>query len=611
MRFFPPPLVLCVVEWLFMGCGEFAASESDGYGPSMRQTAAPRDEQAEIIAPNRFLLFPNFDEPPPLTLNLDKAEALKLFGLSWSRRLRLLDVDSTKLLENVLISIRDACGTSWKIDKDDPAYDCQKTAIGRSLGSNWRSSPEFALVRLLGTTPANTNVTGTSLEDFATLVNKNPATFRFDFAQVLADSLGIRRTEPIVPLSFIVRSLQTNLLGTYPEIKIKNGRLPVSLHDALLDMQPLAEKLGPRGIPPYLDRNEHPGILQRDDATFSTRSNALGPDFRMRVVAQSNLRRVEGIQFLSGAGDMFISVGDAPLSFHFEDPSAFAVQGIVDDPTLDMRLAIEEAPSVQSCVGDPQCRPFFLGNIVNDAAKEAYRQREYHHCHVSFASKCLFGVDIGKPPGFATFTNTLGTLKTPSPQYLWDLLTEVAIVQLHDPTGDGVPDIARGKARALFGLRGVSLGIRGSDLVAQMRPVLQSQEREIAEIIVGNYWQHNDDLDAFLMPGITADRPYLFFVASSDKRPDPENSELVKPYEYRHPGFFARADLSESSRLSQRTIAVFKDTEHEKLALTPGSQVVYAEDDHGGIHELTIFVPNDEARAFPIEIAVKHLGGAN
>lgn len=611
------PLALFIVESILVGCGESAELQSDEQRPSMHEGVVSPDEQSEIVAPNRFLLFANFDEPPQLTLSLDKREALKLFGLTWSQKLRLLDVDSTKLLENVLAMIRDACGTSWKMDRLDPAYDCPKTALGRSLGSNWRASPEFALVRLLGTTPANASANGTSLEDFATLVNKNPATFRFDFAQVLADTLGIRRTDPIVPLSDIVRSLQRNLVGSYPGVMNETGRLPVSLHDALLDLQPLADKLGPRGTPPYLNRNEHPGILQPDDGTFRTRSNALSPDFRMRVTARSNLRRVEGIQFGSGAGDMFISLGSAPLSFDFEDARAFVVQGIVDEPTIDIRLAIEEAPWEQACAADPQCRPYFLASIVRDAAKGAYSQREYHHCHVSFAGGCLVGIDIAKQngqAGFTTFTNSIRNVKTPPPQFLWDLLTDVALVQLHDPNGDGVPDITQGKARSSFTLRGVPLGIRGSDLVQQMRPVLQSQEQEIAEIIVGKYWQHNDDLDAFVMPGPSADRPYLFFVAPSDKRTDPMNIEVAKPYQYRRPGFFSRADLSESSRLSRRTIPEFKDTEHEKLALEQGSQVVYVEDAQGNVHELTIFVPEvpeDGAQTFPIEIAVKHMGKAD
>jgi hypothetical protein len=217
MRSFPrrgvyfQSLVLFVVESTLVGCGEFSAVESDEQGPSMVQSVVSGDEISRIVAPNRFLLFADIDDPATLTLDLDKHQALSLFGTS-SRQIRLLEVDSTTLLENVLVTIRDACGTLWKSDRAAPAYDCSKTALGRSWGPNWRSSPEFALVRLLGMTPANTKAVGTSLADFATLIDKNPATFRFDFARVLADALGLRRIDPIVPISFIVRSLQRNLL---------------------------------------------------------------------------------------------------------------------------------------------------------------------------------------------------------------------------------------------------------------------------------------------------------------------------------------------------------------------------------------------------------------
>jgi hypothetical protein len=83
---------------------------------------------------------------------------------------------------------------------------------------------------------------------------------------------------------------------------------------------------------------------------------------------------------------------------------------------------------------------------------------------------------------------------------------------------------------------------------------------------------------------------------------------VPKSYQYRRPGFFSRADLSESSRLSRRIIPNIADTEHEKLELTPGSHVVYAEDDRGAIYELTVFVPKDRDSTFPFEIAVKHVG---
>lgn len=603
-------LVLFAVESTLVGCGGSSAWESDEHRPSNGQDVTSTDGRPAIVAPNRVLLFADLEDPAAVTLDLDKQRALALFGTSWSREIRLLDVESNALLENVLSTIRDACGTSWKNDRQDPGYDCQTTELGRSFGSNWRTSPQFALVRLLGTTPVNAQVKGTSLEDFAALVNQNPGTFRFDFAQVLADTLGLRRTDAIVPISFIVRSVQRHLIGTHPAVMNEEGRLPVTLHDALLDLAPLADKLGPRGTAPYLEGNEHPGILLSDDATFRTRSNALGPDFYMRVVAQSHLRRVEGIRFSSGGGDMFLTLGSSPLSFDFENPQTFVVRGIADTPTIDMRLVIEEAPAVQACAENAECPPFYLRNIVREAAQDAYGGREYHRCHVSFASGCLFGVDVGKQngrPGFATFTNSLGNVKIPSPQFLWDLLADVAMVQLHDPTGDGRPDISPGAARSVFALRGIPIGIRGAELVEQMRPMLQSQERQIADIIVGKYWQQNDDLDAFVMPGLPTTRPYLFFVAPSDLRPDPQNIDEPKQYTYQRPGFFSRPDLSEASRVSRRTISGVADTEHEKWELTSGSHVVYARDSAGDTYELTIFVADGDP-SFPLEIAVKPVG---
>lgn len=606
--------VVIIVAESTMGCGGAVPTENADHELPARHGEVEGDEVSAIAPPNRYLLFPDVSSEVPITLDLDKQKALSLFGPIFSQRIRLLEVESTRLLENVVTTIRDACGTSWKNDANDPGYDCQKTALGRSFGSNWRSSPEFALVRLLGTTPANVDLAGTSLEDFAKLVDRNPGTFRFDFAEVLAGALGIRRTDAIVPISAIVGSLQRNLLATHPSVMNERGLLPVSLHDALLDLAPLADKFGSVGRAPYLNGGEHPGILLPDDSGFRTKSNVLRPNFRMRVEARSHLHRVQGIEFSSGAGDMFLVLGKAPLSFDFTDPKAFTVEGIEDDPTIDMRLAIEEAPASGACASNPHCRPFFMGNIVREAAKSAYGKRVYQRCHVGFNGLCLVGVDIGKQgsmPGFATFTNDLESIMVPSPQFLWDLLEDVALVQLHDPTGDGMADIAPGKARPVLALRGIPIGVRGAELVRQMRPVLQSQEETIADIIAGNYWQENDDLDIFVMQGLPTDEPYLFFVAPSDLRPDPENPGRPKPYAYARPGFFSRADLTESSRVSRTSIPGVDDTEHEKVLLAAGSRVLYAQDDGGDVYELSIFVPEDLGQTFPLEIAVKNLGRSN
>ncbi len=587
----------------FAGCGGSTPTEPG----AQDKPNAERDSSVaspSIVEPNRYLVFLENSSARAVTLKLDKQKALSLFGTTWSRQIRLLEVQSSALLENVLETIRDACGTAWRNDSPDPGYDCQKTQLGRSFGPDWRESAEFALVRLLGMTPANANLKGSSLEDFAALVNQNSSTFRFDFADVLAESLGIARTEPFVPIMPLVRSLQQNLLGTHPAVANVEGRLPVSLYDALLDLGPLAERFGPIG--------EHPGVLLPDGPGFVTKSNVLGPDFLMRVEARSNLRRAQGVSFSRGAGDMFISLADAPLSFDFEDPRSLVVEGIQENPTIDMRLSITEAPTaIARCEGDPKCRPFFLEHIVNVAAKNAYGSRVYRRCHVSLDADCLVGVDIGKQgaaPGLAVFMNELRGVSVPPPQLLWDLLTEVAQVALHDPTRDGLPDIAEGQAQPIFALRGVPIGLRGSQLVDQMRPILQSQADLMAKIIAGRYWAHNDDLDVFVFPGLPSQNPYLFFVAPSDIRPDPANPDQPKPYAYLRPGFFSKPDLSESSRVSAKVIANVDDTEHEKISLAVGERLLYAQDDEENIYELTIFVPKDGGREAPIEIALQHLG---
>lgn len=590
----------CSGFWLLclplVGCGGAANSEVSGVDPPAEDDEART--QPQILA-NRFLLaVPGPEAPEEITLELDKAKALAMFGEEAARRIRILDVDSTALLGHVLDTIRDACGRGWRVDRKNPGYDCAQTPLGRTFGPAWRTSAEFGLVRLLGMTPANTDLAGTSLETFAALVEQNPSTFRFDFPDVLAESLGIGRTDLVVPTDALVRSLQENLLGTHPGIDNPSGRLPVSLYDALKDLSTLPEKFGP--VP-----GEHPGVLVPDDWNFTTRSDVLGPDFRMRVVAESNLRRVRGVDLSSGGGDMFVMEGSAPLSFDFEDPERLVIQGVADVPTVDMRFATVEADHfIPSCEADPGCRPYFLESIVTSAAQRAYGRRSYDRCFVGLNGKCLVGVSIGQggaPPGWISFANAIRGVTVPEPQYLWDLLSQVAQISLHDPTGDGKPDIPEGAARPVFALRNVPIGPRGAELVQAMRPTLQSQADMMANVIVGRFWENNHDLDFYVRRGAEGGPPLLYFVAPSDRKPDSAGSDRPKPYRYERPGFFTRPDLAEESRVSKRQIPGVADTEHEKVPLSPGDFVFYAEDDARGIYEIRILVPEEEGRDMVVD----------
>ena len=599
-----------IVVVALSGCG----------GAPSRSEEAPVGEGGDLPArpanaSNRFFIALDDEPVPPVVLELDKQKALELFGGDAAREIRVLEMDPARLLGNVLSAIRNACGQGWMEDRPDPGYDCAATALGRTFGAEWRTSPELAMVRLLGMTPANTDLTGTELEEFAKVVEQNPDTLEFSFGDVLAASLGIEKTSPVIPTGALVDALARNFLGTHPVIREAGGKLPVSLYDALLDLAPLAEALGPVG--------DHPGVLVRDDGSFQTRSNALGPAFRMRVTAQSNLRRVQGIDMSAGGGDMFLSEADSPLSFDFEDPEKLSISGMAEAPTMDMRLSIVERRGfVPACAASAACKqngprspvgegttwttaPFELENIVASAGLFTYGRRIFGACYLRLDDECLMGVDIGgsgNPPGWISFANDLRSVSVPEPRFLWELLGEIAQIALHDPTGDGIADIPEGQARPVFALRGVPIGFTGEELIAQMRPSLQSQADEMADVILGRYWENNDDLDFYWRRASPGGKPLLHFVAPSDLRPDPGDRERLKPYNYDKPGFFASPDLSDASKVSRTVVEGSSDTTREKYALPAGETVLYAQDDAKRVYELRFFVPEDDAREIAVEV---------
>ncbi|XXX75830.1 hypothetical protein WMF30_50090 [Sorangium sp. So ce134] len=573
-----------------------------------------------IEEPNRFRLRIDDAEVPSVVLELDKQKALQVFGEDGAKQITILNVDTTGLLQNALERIQDACGISWRNDSANPGHDCSLTPLGQSFGAAWRTSPEFALIRLLTMTPANADVTGTSLEGLNKIFEENPGTFAFDFAGVLADALAIGRTDPFVPIPKLILSLQQQLLGSHPAIPSPDGvRMPVTLYDALLDLGPLDEKLGPSG--------DHPGVLVPDDATFTTTSNVLLPDFQMRVVAESGLRRVTGIDLSKGGGDMFLRDGDAPLRFDFNDPEKLQVRGIAPDPTVDMRISIRELDSlVPSCVEVPACKsnlpatpvgtgtvwtldPFLLEPIVAKAAFLTYGEREFTACYFRLSGTCRVGVDIGQagdPPGWTIFTDRVSDPppQIPDPQFLWELLTEVGQVAIHDPQGDGATtptnnNIPEGAAQPVFALHGVGIGLTGEQILAELRPTLQDQSKKIADIILGRYWVNNDALDFFYGRGAPDGAPTLFFVAEDDLRPSDQSSEAPRDYTYDSPGFFTSPDLDEASKVSKKELEGVADTAHEKYRLPPGDTTLYMQDDEGAVYEVRFHVPQGDD---PVEI---------
>ena len=85
----------------------------------------------------------------------------------WPRgpEILLLELDSTALLTNTLLAVKNSCGTQWQLDQPNPNHDCSLTALGQSYegqDGTWQTSAEYSLVRILTMTPANARVQGTS-----------------------------------------------------------------------------------------------------------------------------------------------------------------------------------------------------------------------------------------------------------------------------------------------------------------------------------------------------------------------------------------------------------------------------------------------------------------
>lgn len=673
-------LPLSLLGPALVGCGDTytATASATGTTTDASTTEAPEPTSTgeptggpltPEIPDNRYFLRIDDTPPPPVVLEMDKAKALEIFGETAAKEIKLLDVDSTGLLDNVLYAIRDSCGDTWDDYVDvpdnqlpvDPGHDCALTTLGQSYGPDWKTTPQYAMVRLLTMTPRNATVATTEFDRFEALFKQNNNSFGgYSFSDVLAAALfcGIPdandacaddaaactkqlnqfsvskpceeqlHTRPFIPIAILRDALKTTLLASHPNIGNDQGLLPVTLYDALMDMQPLSDKLGPVG--------DHPGLLLPDDADFTTKSDALTPAFKMTATADSNLRRVDGIDASEGAGEMFLSLAAAPIAFDFNDPSRVKFEGIAAAPTVDMRMAIAELDHVvPACVdGLATCEPNLPGSPVGDqyvwsqplwslerivatAGHAAFGTRVYEQCIVPLDPICIAHVSIGAggdPAGWSIFTTDFMSVYVPPPQYFWELLLGIAQAAIHDPQGDDyftyvnmqpieqntADNIPEGEARPVFALKGVPIGLTADEMIAQIRPTLQSQADVIADVILGNYWQNNARLDFYYRRASDGGTPYLFFVGPDDKRPAAGDPTQLAAYDYAKPGFFSDPGLTD--KVSATSIPGVPDTAHEKYRLPEGASTLYMQDDLGDAYELKFAVPSG---ADPVEIVVR------
>lgn len=555
---------------------------------------------AEFGPEESYPLRLNETEPAPLVLAMNRAEVAELFG-EQAGEIRLLSLDPSPLLANTLDALRNACGTAWQLDAPDPMHDCSLTELGQSFGDgNWQQSAEYALIRLLTMTPANVDVSGTTSEQLANLVDALASVGEIDpFSQVLADALGLARTAPMVSEASLVTALREHFVGTHPEVG-PSQELEVTLADALADLATLAERYGPTG--------DHPGII---DGEVS--GEVFGPDFQMVVSADSNLRIMDGVDGSMGKG--FVTVVDDvdgptyddELEFDFEDPERFRLEGLADDLRVDLRVRLTEHDGfVPSCVGDPPCQdnepgdpvddtsvwalaPWELEHVVTAAAKLDYERRVWFRIYVNGLAQVQIGQQ-GNPPGWVHYEVEGGLGDPPGDQYLWETVLEVAQVALHHTPWN---DFEEGSVSVAFTVRDVSVGLTGEEATAAVRPFLQEQAPLLSDLLLGNYRDGNDPVDVYYRRGDDGGA-YLWFVGAEDL---PVGVE----YPYDQPGLYADPDLTQ--KLSATEIEGVRDTTHEKLALGAGETVVYFADDEGQTYRLRAVMPAGDDSEIEVFVA--------
>lgn len=542
--------------------------------------------------------------PPPLQLSMTREEVADLFG-SEAESIRLLSLDPSPLLAGTLEALRNACGTDWQLDDPDPHHDCSLTPLGQSFGgptTPWQASAEYALVRLLTMTPANVDVTGTSTESLAALVDALASVGEIPpFSQVLASALGVERTQPVVSDASLVASLRENFVGTHPAVGPEH-ELEVTLADALADLAPLAQRYGPSG--------DHPGIIAKEVS-----GQVFGPDFRMVVSADSNLRIMDGVDGSAGKGFMTViddrmgPTFDDALEFDFEDPSRFALEGLADDLTVDMRVRlVEHVGFVPSCVGDPPCQDnapdspvgedsvwtlprWTLEYVVTATALRDYAERVYFAIYVNGLAQVHIGQE-GAPPGWTHYQVENGIGDPPGDQYLWEVVLEVAQVALHHSPFN---DFGEGAANAAFTVRDVPVGLSGAEAVEAVKPYLQGQSGLLSELLLGNYRDNNDAVDVYYRRGEDGGA-YLFFVAPEDLPPNVE-------YPYGQPGFFSDPELT--TKVSATEIADVRDQAHEKVQVLAGETVLYFQDDQSQTYRLRAVMPEGDDTEIDVFVAAK------
>lgn len=488
-----------------------------------------------------------------------------LLQLDKSALSELLDVDAQKELILAGVGLRPFLYGAIAAIRDPYAFGNDPEDFGQA---------EYNFYRLLNLSADTADLRGTSLGELSELAYA----IGLPTARILAELLNLEVDEPALATDLIVDVLLENLIMSHPEVVVDDAGDPIleiRLYDALNDLRPLAERFGP------VASTGHPGIIGG-----SIFAEVLEPGFLLSARAISHLIPFEGIDAARGSKDfIYIREGDKVLSLDVYDENTFSVVGIVDEPLVDVTFSLNEHPQFvaagtqRTANPDPErpgaykgdnigwtLKPWILERIVLDIVYRrfvnAYPETNFQSRLIYNAGSIIDAVDFVWNRGWFTTATAGGLGEPPAPQYVWDALSELAQVRLHDG------GLAEGDANARFALSNVPVGVDADGLVDAIRPALDSQQDRLSEILLGDGGISASDADFYYVETLPSSAALLYFRHASDNA-----TSAVFP----RPGFFRDAALTERADTTS-SLGTKENTTHYKVAAAAGDRFYFADE---------------------------------
>jgi hypothetical protein len=528
------------------GTNRFAIVAEDVAGNTERLPfAIVRDRLIQLGAPNT--------RDNGTLLRLDKDGIQELLTVDDQRAITLVEIPLRAAIVNALRTIRDA-------------------ATNGTDTSAWRAA-EWNMYRLLNMTPDTADLRGSSVDALLTIA----AAVGLPPARVLAQLLDIGVTDTFIDADVIADVVLERVIGSHPNITrdgSNNIVLKLSMYDVFQELATVAPRFGRAGA--------HPGFLRG-----ATRAKVFEPGFALAIPVVSTLVQYVGVDAKRGTKDfIFLRGGEDVLEFDFLS-DRFSVVGLVDEPAVDLSFVLEEntrflsAGTVRNAGADADRPGFFRGNGAVWATpvwqiEHVITEAAYRHRHTAFApsyqktlrynaGSIVDAAVLGWDRGWVTMQTSGGVGAPPPPTYIWDILSEVAQIRLHDG------GIREGEANIAFDLKKLPIGLSADQLIASLRPTLQAQEAELSRRLIGSSGLAAASVDFFFVAAEGgAAAPFLFFRAPGD---------APGPYPYATPGFFADAAFTRKVSTTD-ALPGTADTKHEKVVAAPGAKF-YIRDKEG------------------------------